>query len=92
MEKPKKKEILKSDDSVWVRNSIALSYYNKAIDEMDTYLAQKDKEISELVEALEDMIDIVKELRNQGLALGSEYVTKFDMAESALNKHKIINE
>jgi hypothetical protein len=45
-----------------------------------------------LVEALEDMIDIVKELRNQGLALGSEYVTKFDMAESALNKHKTINE
>lgn len=76
MEKPEKKYTQDSEDE-W---GISGEYYYNA-DEMDTYLAQKDKEISELVEVLESANDLLN-------ALGCVHLK----TRSALNKHKTINE
>ena len=65
-------------------------YYDA--DEMDTYLAQKDKEISELVDALEYLIGILEEHKENGCCESNINKKELSDAKSALNKHKTINE
>ena len=88
MEKPVKKTTYNKDN---FDGLVEETTYNA--DEMDTYLAQKDEEISELVNALmyiqeRDYIEKIGDVETL-----RKWIHEFRVvAESALNKHKTINE
>ena len=79
MEKPEKYMMISSNARDANGNYNTKEYYNA--DDMDTYLVQKDKEISGLVEVLESANDLLN-------ALGCVHLK----TRLALNKHKTINE
>jgi len=97
MEKPCKKKTVNRVSDCRVKNR--MEGYNEAIDEMDTYLAQKDEEIRELVDVLEGILNDTDSgcpmcdsgvLRNKEKEHWDDCV--YYIAEQALNKHKTINE
>ena len=90
MEKPKRQTAPFFD-------RLICEYYDA--DEMDTYLAQKDEEIRELVDVLEGILNDTDSgcpmcdsgvLRNKEKEHWDDCV--YYIAEQALNKHKTINE
>ena len=88
MEKPRKRTSVSifSNTGMFKKDNFYLA------DEMDTYLAQKDKEIGELVEALERVsIPLCGSPSEWGKKELADIInTKAELAKSALNKHKTI--